>query len=91
MAISLQGRHFTWFQNKECEYFPCHRGDIPEEEFNCLFCYCPLYRAPDCGGAFIMKNGRKDCSFCLLPHNGLESYAYIAAKLREEKMFDDKK
>ena len=25
--------HFSFFQNKECEYFPCHEG-IPEEEFN---------------------------------------------------------
>ena len=34
-------RHDCFFQNRPCEYFPCHKG-IPEEAFNCLFCYCPL-------------------------------------------------
>ena len=47
-------------------------------------CYCPLYRMPDCRGGFVMRGGIKDCSYCLLPHNGLESYPYILAKLREE-------
>lgn len=77
--------HYDFFQNRECEYFPCH-DDVAEEEFNCLFCYCPLYRAEHCGGAFVMQNGIKNCSYCLLPHNK-ESFAYIAAKLREENMF----
>ena len=38
-----------------------------------------------------MRNGVKDCSYCLLPHNGAESYAYISAKLREEGLFPEKK
>ncbi len=38
--MDLNGKHYTWFQNRECEYFPCHKG-VREEEFNCLFCYCP--------------------------------------------------
>lgn len=83
--MDLTGRHYTWFQNRACEYFPCH-NDVAQEEFNCLFCYCPLYRAPQCGGAFVTVNGVKDCSYCLLPHNK-ESFAYIAAKLREENLF----
>ena len=87
--MDLKGRHYTWFQNRECEYFPCH-NDVKEEDFNCLFCYCPLYRSPKCGGAFVMRNGRKDCSYCLLPHND-ESYAYISAKLREEGLFPEEK
>ena len=81
--MDVTGKHYPWFQNKECEYFPCHKG-VREEEFNCLFCYCPLYRMPDCRGGFVMRGGIKDCSYCLLPHNGLESYPYILAKLREE-------
>ena len=32
-------RHYAYFCNRECEYFPCHPTDNPEE-FNCLFCYC---------------------------------------------------
>ena len=39
-----------FFQNRECPHFPCHRG-IAAEEFNCLFCYCPLYTlGKRCGG-----------------------------------------
>ena len=42
--------YYKFFQNKKCEYFPCHKG-IPEENFNCLFCYCPLYTlGKSCGG-----------------------------------------
>ena len=44
--------HYDFFQNQECEYFPCHAGADPES-FNCLFCYCPLYALGDkCGGSF---------------------------------------
>ena len=35
-------KHYAFFQNRDCEYFPCHRG-VDEADFNCLFCYCPLY------------------------------------------------
>jgi len=61
--------NYDFFQNKECEYFPCHRG-IEEQDFNCLFCYCPLYALGDrCGGQFTYtENGIKDCSGCLRPH-----------------------
>ena len=55
---------FKFFQNKKCEYFPCHQTD----KINCLFCFCPLYNY-DCGGDYIvLDNGIKDCSGCLVPH-----------------------
>ena len=61
--------HYKFFQNRECEYFPCHEG-IKIEDFNCLFCYCPLYAlGQNCGGIFhYLENGIKDCSKCLRPH-----------------------
>ena len=61
--------HYDFFQNKECEYFPCHAG-ADREGFSCLFCYCPLYALGDrCGGSFTyLENGIKDCSNCLRPH-----------------------
>mgnify|MGYP003176167018 CR=1 FL=1 len=37
---------FDFFQNRACEYFPCHKG-VADEDFNCLFCYCPLYLLGD--------------------------------------------
>ena len=60
---------YSFFQNKECEYFPCHK-DVKEGEFNCLFCYCPLYALGDqCGGCFTYTDGGiKDCSNCIKPH-----------------------
>ena len=66
----------SFFQNRDCEYFPCHEGVDPDE-FNCLFCYCPLYAlGPDCGGNFTYtKKGRKNCKGCALPHmreNGVD-------------------
>ena len=57
-----------YFENKECEYYPCHNI----KELNCLFCFCPLYLYEDCGGnpKYIEKDGTKikDCSECTFPH-----------------------
>ncbi len=76
------GKGFSYFCNKDCEYFPCHT--VPEgEPFNCLFCYCPLYAlGRNCGGNFTyLDNGIKDCSRCLLPHKK-ESYGYITERFQ---------
>ena len=61
--------HYSFFQNRDCEFFPCHTG-VPEEEFNCLFCYCPLYALGEtCGGNFVyLENGIKSCMSCSFPH-----------------------
>lgn len=61
--------NYAFFQNKDCEYFPCHAG-VEEKCFNCLFCYCPLYALGDkCGGKFVYtEQGIKDCSNCTRPH-----------------------
>lgn len=71
---------YNFFQNNKCEYFPCH--DIYDNDnFNCLFCYCPLSPYEDCGGMFtVLNNGWKDCSNCVIPHY---RYDYIVDKLRE--------
>ena len=60
---------YEFYQNTDCKYFPCHKTDKPEE-FNCHFCYCPLYCLDDeCGGNFSYnKKGIKDCTECLRPH-----------------------
>lgn len=74
------GKGFSYFCNEKCEYFPCHKTDATE--FNCLFCYCPLYPYKDCGGNFsYLENGIKDCSNCTLPHRR-ENYGLIMSKLR---------
>ena len=73
----------AFFQNRECEYFPCHKvGDA--SCFNCLFCYCPLYTLGDqCGGnCSFTEAGIKDCSRCLLPHSP-GGYDYILSKFGE--------
>ena len=62
-------KHYQFFQNRECEYFPCHK-DVEEKDFNCLFCYCPLYTlGEECGGNFIYtETGVKSCVNCNFPH-----------------------
>ena len=71
---------YKFFNNKACVYLPCH--DKPEkDEFNCLFCYCPLFlMGEDCSGLFVMNHGVKDCSACHLPHVP-EFYDTIVKKL----------
>ncbi len=75
--------HYKFFQNEKCEYFPCHKCEN-RAEFNCLFCYCPLYALGDkCGGNFTYtENGIKDCSSCLVPHKR-GNYDYIMEKMGE--------
>ncbi|MFB0920697.1 MAG: cysteine-rich small domain-containing protein [Oscillospiraceae bacterium] len=75
------GRSYSYFSNTDCEYFPCHATE-DKSNFNCLFCFCPLYHLGDkCGGNFaLLPDGRKDCSSCLLPHKR-ENYGRIIKKL----------
>ena len=70
-----------FFQNRDCPYFPCHRG-VEDGAFNCLFCYCPLYAlGQDCGGAFrVLENGIKSCEHCTVPH-GPGGYARVMERL----------
>ena len=76
--------HYKCFTNKKCEYFPCHKTNNVDN-FNCLFCFCPLYSmGENCGGNFTYtKEGIKDCSNCLIPHKK-ENYDYIVGKLMKQ-------
>lgn len=79
---SSKTENFKFVQNKKCEYFPCHKK-VKEENFNCLFCFCPLYMLGDkCGGNYILNNGIKDCSNCIIPHSE-GGYDYIMEKMEE--------
>lgn len=75
--------NYKFFNHKECEYFPCHKTNDPDN-FNCLFCYCPLYALKDkCGGNFrYTDSGIKDCSKCTLPHRR-DNYDYIIGKFQD--------
>lgn len=74
--------HYKFFSNRECEYFPCHNVKNPDE-FNCLFCYCPLYTLGDkCGGNFkYTETGIKDCSNCMVPHSK-GAYDHVISKCK---------
>ena len=76
-------QNYKFFNHQDCEYFPCHKTTDPDN-FNCLFCYCPLYALKDkCGGNFrYTDNGIKDCSNCFLPHRR-DNYDYIIRKFQD--------
>ena len=75
--------NYKFFSNTKCEYFPCHKTNDPEN-FNCLFCYCPLYALKDkcCGNFRYTEKGIKDCTNCTLPHQR-KNYDYIIGKFKE--------
>ena len=79
----LKTENYKFFQHRECEFFPCHETN-DEENFNCLFCYCPLYAlGENCGGNFkYTEDGIKDCSDCLVPHKK-KNYEYIMSKFMD--------
>ena len=77
---------YQFFQNRQCEYFPCHEVE-KEEDFNCLFCYCPLYQKERCLGhpsLLLNEKGQKikDCSKCELVHRR-EMYDAVIRALAE--------
>lgn len=81
--MSKNSENYKFFQHRECEFFPCHKTE-DEENFNCLFCYCPLYAlGENCGGNFTYTaGGIKDCSNCLVPHKRA-GYDYIMKKFAD--------
>ncbi|RKJ47268.1 metal-binding protein [bacterium 1XD8-76] len=73
---------YRFFENRDCKYFPCHKST---GDFNCLFCYCPLYDRQDCPGN-PMYRGKdrgniKDCTNCIFPHRP-ENYDEMMRWLR---------
>lgn len=71
-----------FMQNKKCEFFPCHNVSW-EDQFNCLFCFCPLYHLKNCGGNYTFtESGIKNCENCTLPHKK-ENYDYVINTLKE--------
>ena len=72
--------NYSFFRNIDCEYFPCHKVK-DTENFNCLFCFCPLFLLENCGGHYTYtKEGIKDCTNCIIPHRP-DNYMYIVDKL----------
>ncbi len=69
---------FRYYKNTACQYYPCHNTDV--DEFNCMFCYCPLYLIKECGGRYSVISGIKDCSRCFIPHS-FKGYDYINERL----------
>ena len=79
----MKPAHYRHVQNRNCEYFPCHKTK-DDKDFNCLFCYCPLYALGEqCGGNFsFLDNGIKDCSGCMIPHSP-GGYDYVLSKFKD--------
>lgn len=80
MKFNFTTENYKFSQHKKCEFFPCHKIKN-EDEFNCLFCYCPLYMLKDkCGGNFKYTKNVKDCSDCLIPHSK-GAYDFVMSKM----------
>ena len=77
-------RSFPFFTHEDCPHFPCHTG-VPANEFNCAFCYCPLYALGNkCGGNFSYnEKGIKCCTDCALPHQGDAGLGMVKAHFKE--------
>jgi len=87
----MENNH-RFFSNDKCKYFPCHKiSDIPDNnDFNCMFCFCPLYFLGDkCGGNFKYSGEKraKSCVDCHLPHTPeyYDVIISIISKLKEAR------
>lgn len=82
---AMRSNSYCFFENRECEYFPCHER---LEDFNCLFCYCPLYSMEKCPGEprYIEREGQriKECTYCTYPHQP-ENYETIIRILGKQR------
>ena len=80
MKSKTDSENYKFFQNTKSQYFPCHKTK-DKAEFNCLFCFCPLFMLKDkCGGNFKYTNGVKDCSDCTITH-GKKAHEYVMSKM----------
>ena len=75
---------YRFFENRDCKYFPCHEG---LKDFNCLFCYCPMYHIKNCPGnpEFMDIRGKSIivCSNCTFQHQP-EHYDAIIEVLKRK-------
>lgn len=80
----IEGEHGDFFTYDACPYFPCHEGVEPSE-FNCMFCYCPLYAlGPRCGGDFeYTPGGVKSCAKCTVMHEGRQGSRIVEQRFSE--------
>lgn len=82
---NLSSSDATYFENRQCKYYPCHKGI---DNMNCLFCYCPMYHLENCPGnpAYKEKEGKtiKVCTNCSFPHNK-DNYKIVMDYLRSVK------
>ncbi len=77
----MKAHSASYFCNRDCAYYPCHPW--PEgEAFNCLFCFCPLYRLACPGEPKYLPDGTRDCSGCGFPHKK-ENYKLVIQCLKE--------
>lgn len=81
----METKNHTYFSHRQCEFFPCHPG-ADREDFNCLFCFCPLYALGErCGGDYTFTpEGVKDCTACLFPHRR-ENYDAVITIIAGQK------
>lgn len=81
-----KNKKYSFFTHAECEAFPCHKG-IDAADFNCLFCFCPLYALGDeCGGSFeYLEDGTKDCSECTIPHDK-NNYGIMIERIKKFRL-----
>ena len=84
-GIAMANSH-SYFENRECKYYPCHKGS---DNINCLFCYCPLYHMTNCPGNYrmVQKDGKaiKTCIDCMFPHIE-ENYEKINQVIKTNNM-----
>ena len=72
---------YSFFQHTACEFFPCHETAHPED-FNCLFCYCPLYALGDrCGDNGAMIGAQGYYEYLAGRRAGLDLNAYATMEL----------
>ena len=83
----MEMKNHAYFSHRDCEFFPCHPG-ADREDFNCLFCFCPLYPLGEsCGGDYTFTpEGVKDCTGCLFPHRRENYDAVIMTIARGGKL-----
>lgn len=82
-ANEVSQENEKFFSNTKCSYFPCHKTEN-KKDFNCMFCFCPLYSLGEkCGGNFTYTSkGIKSCIGCDFPHKR-ENYQAIMERLRK--------
>ena len=78
-----EGKEYSYFSHKKCEFFPCHKNADPDDFKLSVLLLPAICLGEKCGGNFrYTERELKTAQNCMLPHKR-KNYGYVTGKYQE--------